>query len=261
MSLHPTRFLTATIAAACGVLHAAPAPYAPDAHTVLLYHLDETSGSAFADSSASGYDGVYSTATGASASAAAIASQAGFTGFGNALSNSANKGVGVDVNGSGTWNFDGIESGDRFPMSLLGDQFTLEAMVNLGSLSSGIQHIWGGDGNTQRAFQFRIENGGVLRFDPVPGGTSVSFDLSTLTGTHAFAANEWFHVAVTYDASGGAGTETVKFYWTRVDSGSPAANAEATMPPVLVPTTRSKHRPTSSSTPPSPQTREANASR
>ncbi|MCP5546685.1 MAG: BNR-4 repeat-containing protein [Akkermansiaceae bacterium] len=60
------------------------------------------------------------------------------------------------------------------------------------------------------------------------------FDLSTLTGTHAFAANEWFHVAVTYDASGGAGTETVKFYWTRVDSGSPAANLVHTSAPGAV---------------------------
>ena len=40
-----------------------------------------------------------------------------------------------------------------------------------------------------------------------------------------------------------------------------AAKAEATIPPVLVPTIRSKHRPTSSSSPPSPQTREANACR
>ncbi len=216
-------------------IHAHSAPYTSDSNTLILYHLDETGGSVVSNSATSGgLNGVFSTATGPTASSAAIVSQGGYNGFGNALHNSANQGVGVDVSGSGTWNFDGIEAADRFAMTLLGNQFTLEAMVNLGSLSAGNQHIWGGDGNVQRAFQFRIENGGVLRFDPNPGGSSVSFGLGTITGTHAFAANVWFHVAMTYDGSGGAGTEVVRFYWTRVDSGVSEANLVFTSAPGAV---------------------------
>lgn len=227
MNLKPGIFPSAAaLAIGCfAAAHAQPLPYTSDANTLILYHLDEADGSAVTNSAASGgLHGVFSVAPGTSASAAAIVLHSSHPRFGNALVNAANQGVGVDVNGNGTWNFDGIEAGDRFAMSQLGSQFTLEAMVNLASLSAGNQHIWGGDGNTQRAFQFRIENGGILRFDPDPGGTSVSFDLSTITGTHAFEPDQWFHVAVTYDATGGAGTERVRFYWTRVDSGAKTAN-------------------------------------
>lgn len=198
---------------------AAPAPYTPDAGTILLYHCDETTGSTVADA-AGQFHGVYSTGTAIPATPKTISSSAGFPGFGGAFGNGVNDGVGVDVDGSGTWNFEEIEPADRFNMALLGNAFTLEAMVNLPTLSPGqSQHIWGGDGgNAGRTFQFRIDNGGLLRFDPNPGGSALTYDLTTLAGPHAFAANEWFHVAMTYTNG------SVKFFWTRVDSGATAAN-------------------------------------
>ncbi|GHC48733.1 LamG-like jellyroll fold domain-containing protein [Roseibacillus persicicus] len=203
------------------------APYQQtDSDTLILYHLDEGSGSALVNAASPGiYDGVFSAGSSVPASAQAISSTSGFSGFGNALNVGVNEGVGVDVDESGSWNFESVEPADRFDMSLLGDEFTLEALVKLPSLTqANHMHIWGGDGQLTRAFQFRINNGGVLNFDPVPGGSAVTFDLTSITGDHAFVADEWFHVAVTYDGSGSAGSEVVRFYWTRLDSGAPIAN-------------------------------------
>jgi hypothetical protein len=211
----------------------APQPYAADPHTLVLYHLDENSGSAMANSVA-GLGGVFSSATSSPASPNPIVAATAFPGFGSALVKTRYDGVGVDVDASGTWNFEEVEAADRLPMALLGDQFTLEALVWLDAFpAASSQQIWGGDGTAQRAFQFRIDaNSANLRFSPQPGtGTSLAFDLASVTGTHAPVAREWFHVAMSYDARGGPGTEVLRFYWTRLDSGAASANLVFTSAP------------------------------
>ena len=208
-------------------------PYASDAHTVLLYHLDEAAGTPAAANATGSFPAI-GTASGTPTSV--FNGSGGFTGFGGTARTTPATGLGVDVDGDGLWSFDSSSvSHDRFAFSrLIGPggvgAFTLEALIKVASITPGgtlHQHIWGADGLAQRAFQFRINSNGVLNWDPLPGGTAVTFDLTTLTGAHAFAPNVWFHVAITYQNSTGTNPVT-KLYWTRVDSGAAIANLVAT---------------------------------
>ncbi len=213
-------------------------PLTPDASTLILYHCDDAAGqNGVADSSGNGFDGIQGTGTGDTPADLNLVPASSATGFGTALTLGLNDGVGIDFDGSGTWAFN-AEPGDVFDMTQLGSDasatFTLEAMVNLPSLDqAGPMHLWSGDDESGRTFQFRINDGGVLNFDLIEAGNGGGFthDLATVAGTHAFAPDEWFHVAVVYDGSGGPGAEVVRFYWTRVDSGATEANLLATSPP------------------------------
>jgi hypothetical protein len=63
-----------------------------------------------------------------------------------------------------------------------------------------------------------VETGGNLSFTKLTGTVQAIAVPLPRTGPHAYAANKWFHVAVTYD--GQADTEAnLKFYWTALDSG------------------------------------------
>ncbi len=232
---------------------ASVAPYTTDANTLVLYNFDSISGSVIANSASTSSvnDGIYvngsSTATPITATSATPAVVPSYAGFGNALNNFSNSngfyGVGVDVSNDNAWNYDGSTNQDDFNVASAFftntatgvGAFTLEAMVYIPTLSPGTnihQEIWCSDTATgTRAFQFRIENGGVLRFDAAALGASAydaSFDLNTVTGTHAFAANTWFHVAITYSYDG-ANPASTKFYWTRVDSDATQANLVYTL--------------------------------
>ncbi len=229
---------------------AAVAPYTSDANTLILFNFESISGSVIANSAGTSSlnDGVY--VNGTSATATALATPVvvtGYAGFGNALNNFSNStgfyGVGVDVSNDDAWNYDGATNQDDFNFASAFftnaatgvGAFTFEAMVYIPTLSPGTninQEIWCSDTATgTRAFQFRIENGGVLRFDAAGLGASAydaSFNLSTITGAHAFAANTWFHVAVTYNYDG-VNPASTNFYWTRVDSGATQANLVYTL--------------------------------
>ncbi|MEY4487521.1 MAG: hypothetical protein RIQ79_29 [Verrucomicrobiota bacterium] len=229
---------------------AAVAPYTTDANTLILYNFESITGSVItnAASTTSVNDGIYVNGTSATATVLATpATVSGYAGFGNALNNFSNAtgfyGVGVDVSNDNAWNYDGATNQDDFNFSSAFftnaatgvGAFTFEAMVYIPTLSPGTaiqQEIWCSDTATgTRTFQFRIENAGVLRFDAAPLGVTAYdafFDLSTVTGTHAFAANTWFHVAVTYSYDG-VNPATTKFYWTRADSGATQANLVYTL--------------------------------
>jgi hypothetical protein len=98
---------------------------------------------------------------------------------------------------------------DRLPThSFFGpnNEFTLEALINV-----PFDHQWqssdyfatdhGGPNNTNRGLQFRITGTGQLEFNFVGVNTSsVTVPIPTV-GSHAFAANEWFHVALVYDGT------------------------------------------------------------
>jgi hypothetical protein len=94
--------------------------------------------------------------------------------------------------------------------------FTLEALVKFPSLTGGNREIFCMDnsgGSSARPFQFRLTSSGVLEFNNIPVAGANPKTALPATGPDAFVANEWFHVAMTYDGAG-----TIAFYWTRLDN-------------------------------------------
>ncbi len=96
--------------------------------------------------------------------------------------------------------------------------FTYEALISI-STTAGEQNILSHDGDVTRGFLFRV-NAGTLSF--YDGTASFSAPIPT-TGTHAFVANNWYHVAVAYNGSGGT-TGNLKLYWTKLGAGASSAN-------------------------------------
>jgi hypothetical protein len=216
---------------------AAVAPYAPDANTVYLFHLDETAGNSIVTNSAPltlganfvAFDGNNFAGDGVNQSAEpTLLGTVGFPGFGNGANLSANDfGLGLDVNGDGGFQLDDGSPGsnDRLPThSFFGpnNEFTLEALINVPAITGGNRQIistdHGGPNNTDRGLQFRITGAGQLEFNFVGVNTSSITVPIPSVGPHAFVANEWFHVALVYDGT------NAWFYWTRLDSGATAAN-------------------------------------
>jgi hypothetical protein len=103
--------------------------------------------------------------------------------------------------------------------------FTYEAMINI-TTSSGSQQIFAMDQNSNtpsdRPFFWRIING-EISFQNIGNGNVDSRVVIPTTGDDAFVANEWFHVAVTYDGNDDV-AGNLKFYWTRVDDSRTEAN-------------------------------------
>jgi hypothetical protein len=216
--------------------NAAVAPYAPDAHTVYLFHLDEAGGSSATNSAPAAlgvklvaFDGNNFAGDGVNQSPApTVLGASGFAGFGNCANLGASDlGLGLDANDDGGFQLDDGSpvSNDRLPTHSFfgpGNEFTLEALINLPSITGGNRQIiatdHGGPDNTNRGLQFRITGTGQLEFNFVGVNTSsVTVPIPTV-GPQAFAANEWFHVALVYD-----GTHA-SFFWTSLDSGATSAN-------------------------------------
>lgn len=216
---------------------AGPIPYSVDANTVYLFHLDEAAGTSVATNSAAltagtnlvAFDGNNYAGDGINQpTVTTVLGAAGFSGFGNCANLSAanDLGLGLDVNlDGGVLLDDGAPvSSDRLPIHSffgVGNQFTLEALVNLPTITSGNREIIATDNsaaNTDRGLQFRITATGQLEFNFIGVNTSsITVPIPT-TGEHTFAANEWFHVALVYD-----GTNAL-FYWTRMTATATNAN-------------------------------------
>lgn len=221
-------------------LHAAVNPYASaDADTSYLYHFNEAAGGSSAANlgstgrAALSVDGNPYAGDGVNqALITTVLGATGYSGFGNAANVTGDACLGVDADGNGAF-----QPGDFAPVGLdqmpnhstifgTSNAFTLEAMVNVPSITSGTREIICTDNNNaavaERGFQFRINATGNLEFNFI-GTTPIAFtSLIPTTGPHAFAANQWFHVALTYDGT------TMTYYWTRVDSGAVHANPFAT---------------------------------
>lgn len=215
---------------------AAVTPYAPDANTVYLFHFEEAASGSSATNSLSApggnlisFDGNNFAGDGVNQLVVTtVLGGMGFSGFGNAANLTASDlGLGLDVNGDGGFRLDdgSPTSPDRLPMhSFFGanNEFTLEALINVPSITSGNRQIistdHGGPNNTDRGLQFRITGTGQLEFNFIGVNTSSLAVPIPTTGDHAFVANEWFHVALVYD-----GTNAL-FYWTRLNSSATAAN-------------------------------------
>ena len=220
------RSLAATLlfAAFTAALPAAPAPYSPDANTVMLFHFDEAAGGAAANAVAGknkAYTWTFSSSTGSANSA--LLGAAGFTGFGKCMdlgSTATNLGAAYDGNGNSA--YDG-ESVDSVALSTLGiggtAPFTLEALVSPNALNAVNRELICTDsGAATRGFQFRMTSGGLLEFNMIGVGGAQKFATIPTSGTHAIAVGQWFHVAFVYDGA------NCRFYWTRLDSGATAAN-------------------------------------
>ena len=202
-----------------GSAHAAiVGPYTADANTLHLWHLDEANpGPALP---AAGVVGSFNLTPddGKSNVAPATLGNASFTGFGTAGNTSANQ--------------SSVLLGSTIPVSAItgaNGAFTLEALVNTANITDNQQIVSmdnnGVGGNAVRPFQFRIA-AGTLSFINIGaqfalnGTTDNNSSTIPLLGDDAFVANEWFHVAATYDGEG-----ELKLYWTRVD----ASRTEATL--------------------------------
>jgi hypothetical protein len=210
-------------------------PYSPDAHTLHLWHLDESPGAAdpgtpladaalagaLAFTNTGGPDGRNNTGAGGYGAAAA-------TGFGSAID--------VLDTGAGTYHTSTSASGGGFltasavPQSALqgaDGAFTYEALICI-SDTAGEQQILSHDGDgTNRGFLFRVIGGALVFYN---GSSNYSAAIPA-AGDHAFEADEWFHVAVTYSGEAGEAGNLV-FYWTLLDSGVLEANdiGSATLP-------------------------------
>jgi len=214
-------------------------PYTPDANTTYLFHLDEGAGSTVAvNAGSAGYSAIlyagnpYAGDGLDQPSITGGLGNPGFSGFGAAAQVGgpfdAGFGLGVDISGNGRFSLDdndpiGVDRlTDHSSIFGTGNAFTLEAMINLPAITGSNHEIISTDssaGNADRGFQFRINSAGNLEFNFVGVNTSAISAAIPTTGDHAFVADEWFHVGLSYDGA------NATFYWTRLNDAYTAANA------------------------------------
>ncbi|QJE98521.1 BNR-4 repeat-containing protein [Luteolibacter luteus] len=210
-------------------------PYVADTETVHLFHLDEAVDATNAANSGSSAAGLLPYSGSAVPAAATAAQPANTTilgattysaAFGRAASIATSTvGLGLDANQSGGFQPGTTTSPDAIAQGSIAGadgSFTLEALVNLPSITGASREIISTDSSmSNRGFQFRIGTTGALEFNFITGsGSAISAAIPT-TGPHRFAANEWFHVALSFDGS----TNTSTFYWTKLAPSSAQANA------------------------------------
>lgn len=193
---------------------------------LIRYSFDETSGAIVNLGSAgatfnltntggvNGRDGLAANGGGYAAS--------GLTGFGTAF-NVLASGDGAHHGGSsGSPVGGGLATAAAMPQSNLQGAtgaFTYEALVKVSGITSEQQIISHDGSGTSRSFLFRI-SGGTLRL--YNGAVDTSATIPT-SGAHGFVANQWYHVAVSYDGNEGV-TGNLKFYWTARNSAATTAN-------------------------------------
>ncbi|WP_367873051.1 BNR-4 repeat-containing protein [Luteolibacter sp. Populi] len=208
-------------------------PYSADANTVHLFHLDEAAGTTSAANTGGAsspllaFNGTSVPANGNSvqpANTAILGADAFSAVFGKAATLSTlSAGLGLDANGSGGFQPGTTFCPDAIDHSTLAGadgSFTLEALINLPAITGSSREIITTDSSlTNRGFQFRVGATGLLEFNFITGGGAAISAPIPVGGTHAFAANEWFHVALAFDGP----THTSTFYWTRLaaDPGAP----------------------------------------
>jgi len=221
-------------------------PYTNDANTVILLHLDEAAPAGIAVNSATAWLGTNFVATANPSSAtprnptagllgATGASGVGFN-FGNCANLTFSNSVGLfmDGNANGVADLDtsAARGLDQVVMSQLcgpSGEFTLEALVRLPSLTGANREIISMENSgSVRPFQFRITSTGQIEFNNIgTAGANPKANIPT-TGQDAFVANEWFHVAMTYDAA----SATINFYWTKLDNARTGATLLQSFPAV-----------------------------
>jgi hypothetical protein len=198
-------------------------PYTVDANTLHLWHLDEAPGTTGPLTNEVGggitVQPMNITGDGTGTVNSAIMGATGAAGFGKAATVTGTDDGIESTNGSGS-------PARVSPSAVVGSDgaFTFEALVNLPAITGGAKQILSMESAASnppyRLFQFRID-GGKLRFINI-GGSKFDPAIPT-TGDDAFSANEWFHVAVTYNGSENT-ADNLKLYWTRLDEARTTAN-------------------------------------
>lgn len=237
MKIQKNPFLAAALTSGLlmPALQAGVAPYpTADPDTSYLYHFNEAAGGSSAANlgsagvAALSVDGNPYVGDGLDQPLiTSVLGSTGYNNFGNAASLFSDACLGVDANGNGTFTpgdsapVGPDEMADHSTIFGLGNAFTLEAMVNVSSITGSNREIICTDTNgaaADRGFQFRINATGNLEFNAIGTTPAAAIMAIPTTGPNAFAANEWFHVALTYDGT------TLRFYWTRVDPATTSAN-------------------------------------
>jgi autotransporter-associated beta strand protein len=229
-------------------------PYTLDGNTPFLFHLDDAAGTSVATNQQT-FPGYYNaigfqqTANNVAGTVnTTILGQAGLTGFGNAATFSGNLMLGYDGNGDGNFSPDLVltpaappNSPDGISSNLFTDAgngaFTIEAMVRFSGAAlagGGNREVISFDANynngagtgatASRGFQFRVNNSGQLEYNSIGDGDGGIVAAIPTTGANAYAANEWFHVAMVYDGNGNAAANSVRLYWTKMDGANLLAN-------------------------------------
>jgi hypothetical protein len=207
-------------------------PYAADANTLALFHLDEAGGSVTTNTGSLGgnaYSVSESSATTTPPTVTDIFGYASYAGFSNASSCAFGELIGWDRNSSGVYDGDNgfTLSADKFPMSLLnmgnGGQtpWTLEAMIAPTTTNVNQEIICTDSSATSRGFQFRLNNAGQLELNLIAAGINPKVAIPS-AGFHGYIPGNWYHVAATYD-----GTNIV-MYWTLMDPSVTSANPIST---------------------------------
>jgi hypothetical protein len=229
-------------------------PYMPDAHTLVLLHLDEVVGSTVTTNiGLMGGNFItvnYSSDVNANSGVPVVTSMLGFPGystnppyaffptpisFDNCESNTtAGYLLGYDFNRDGF--FEGDQGNgtslDFLAMTNLnignGGQspFTLEALICPTSTNGNQEIICTDSDALNRAFQFRISSGTLMFQFINPPLQALSGNIPTLAQDpeNGFVASTWYHVAFTYDGTNGT------IYWTKLDPSLVAAHVLAIGP-------------------------------
>ena len=110
--------------------------------------------------------------------------------------------------------------------------FTFESFIKpvipLGSSPNHMQIICGDSSaaNSARGWHFRINSEGRLQFTKLTGSMEDFSAAVPTTGDQAYAANAWYHVAVTYNGIENT-ADNLTLYWTRMNSNAPQAQVLA----------------------------------
>lgn len=216
-SFQPKSILTAAIALllVAGMTQAAiVGPYTPDSDTLHLWHFDEANpGPAQPDAGLVSSFNLTPDDGKSPGSPATLGNPAFSLDFGTSGNASAGQGSGF--------------MGNSIPVSDLtgaNGSFTFEAVISLSNINDTqmIAAMENNGGAAARPFQFRVD-GGNLRFINIAGGVQQILEAIPTTGDDAFVADEWFHVAATYDGNENT-ADNFKLYWTKLNDTQILAN-------------------------------------
>jgi hypothetical protein len=200
----------------CGLLlgnlaqGAVVAPYAVDSNTLHLWHFDRDD----IGSPVNSLDSVTTGAVNVGNQNGATWGNASFSGFDRAGNTSA----------AANSIIRGATTALRNAQVGAGGGFTYEAIINTTTMS-GNQTIFAMDANANanRIHLFRFNNNNLQFFNLLEGATASYSTPIPTDGADAYVANEWFHVAVTYNGNENT-ADNLRLYWTRVDASRTEAN-------------------------------------
>lgn len=193
---------------------------------LIRYALDETSGSIINLGSVGATFNLTNTGgvngrDGLSANGGGYAA-AGLAGFGTAFDVLASGDGTYHSGSSGSPVGGGLATATTVPQSSLQGAtgaFTYEALVKVSGVTSE-QQILSHDGSgSSRGFLFRISGGSLRLYN----GAADTIATIPTSGAHGFVANQWYHVAVSYDGNEGV-AGNLKFYWTARSAAVTTAN-------------------------------------